>query len=466
MIIFPLLSCGGREDSHYIRVSEHTAYFEYSNGEPFIPIGPNICWERFEKEETAVLDLYEQRFKTLSGYGGNYTRIWLSAPFFEIEHAKAGEYDEQVALRIDKLLESASRYGIKIKFCLENFRKLTGQPAPFSTSVPYDKPIYAAEGMWQSMDDYFRSETGRELYLNRIRFLAGRYANHPSVFGWELWNEINSVSAGRQVIYEWTVEMLPAVKALFPNHLVMQSLGSFDRESSRETYKFYMEHPANEVAQVHRYLDPGASWVICREAMDTLASHSIYELREYIHEKPILLSEVGAVEANHAGPSLLYESDSLGVLLHDMLFAPFFSGAAGPGQNWHWSYYIEKHNLWWHYGRFAKAVERINPIKEMFRPAYFCQDDIRYYILRGNEHTLIWCRDKNSNWKTEFIEKTEPDVRETLINLHKVIEKNIRKISLYDPWKDETKGVDPSVEYVMLTFKRSLVIHIEHTSLQ
>jgi hypothetical protein len=33
--------------------------------------------------------------------------------FCKIEHSKAGEYDEQVVFRIDKLLGSASRYGIR-----------------------------------------------------------------------------------------------------------------------------------------------------------------------------------------------------------------------------------------------------------------------------------------------------------------------------------------------------------------
>lgn len=428
---------------------------------PYIPVGPNICWERFVKEESAVLDLYEQRFRILSQNGGNYTRIWLSAPFFEVEHAKAGEYDEIIASRIDKLLELAAKYGIKIKFCFENFRKITGYPAPFSTSVPFDKPAYAIDSL-NSMNDYFSTTTGKTLFINRVSFLAERYARNPSVFGWELWNEINSVNADKQLIYNWTLEMLPVVKTLFPNHLVMQSLGSFDRESSREMYQPYMEIPANEVAQIHRYLDPGASWDICRESMDTLASNAVLEIKEYIYEKPVLLSEVGAVEANHAGPSLLYESDSSGILLHDMLFAPFFSGAAGPGQSWHWDYYIEKHDLWWHYSRFTNAIKNINPVKEGFKPVYFCRDNIRFYCLTGNKHTLIWCRDKNSNWETELIEKREPEIRLTNLNLKELTKKSIHKLSVYDPWENKTSQMDITANSLALNFKRSVVIRIEH----
>lgn len=443
-----LLSCRGGEAGNFVQVShENPRYLEFSDGTPYIPIGPNICFERFVKDEEGILSLYDERFRLLSENGGNYTRVWLSAPFFEVEHAKAGEYDERVAARIDRLLESAAKHGIKVKFCLENFRKLTGSPAPFSTSVPFDKPVYAADGTLRSMDDFFTTDEGKELFLGRVRFLAKRYAANTSVFGWELWNEINAVSADRRVILDWTREMLPAVKKLLPNHLVMQSLGSFDRENSREMYKAYMTLPDNELAQVHRYHDPGAEWAVCHESMDTLAANAVGELLGYITDKPVILSEVGAVEAHHAGPSVLYETDSLGIMLHDLLFAPFFSGAAAPGQSWHWSYYIEKHNLWWHFGRFAKAIEGINPVKEQFRPDYFTQDSIRFYCLKGNTHTLIWCRNMKSG--------------ETSLQTGKLSNSPAKQISVYDPWQDKRFAVTPA-ENLPISFKRSLVIRIEH----
>lgn len=463
LLSFIFSACENKEPNAYVCVSERDPrYFEYTNGDPYIPVGPNICFERFVKDETDVLHVYEQRFAKLKQNGGNYVRIWLSAPFFEVEHDKAGEYDERVASRIDRLLELAMQNGIKIKFCFENFRKLTGYPAPFSTSVPFDRPVYAVDNTLQSMNDYYTTAGGKSLFLNRARFFAQRYAEHPAVFGWELWNEINSVSADRQIIYDWTVEMLPEIKKMFPNHLVMQSLGSFDRESSREMYETYMTIPTNEVAQVHRYLDPGASWEICRESMDTLAYNSVKEITEYIADKPVLLSEVGAVEAHHEGPSTLYESDSLGILLHDLLFAPFFSGAAGPGQSWHWDYYIEKHDLWWHFSRFTKAIEKIHPVNERFEPNYFSCEQVRFYCLAGDKHTLVWCRDKNSNWHSELVEKQIPEIREMTLSMKDITLKDVNAVTLYDPWEDKVISITSPVDSLQLTFKRSIVIRITH----
>ena len=263
MILCSFFSCGKERDQNFIRVSQvNPRYLEYSDGTPFIPVGPNICWERFETDETKVLQLYEQRFRNLSENGGNYTRIWLSAPFFEVEHKKAGEFDENRVKRIDKLLELATKYGIKIKFCLENFRKLTGYSAPFSSSVAFDKPIYSCDnrGPLSDMDDFFKTQQGKNLYIDRVAFLATRYADNPAIMGWELWNEINSVSFSEGIAgeLEWTREMLPVVKSYFPHHLVMQSLGSFDNEKYQEWYTDFSSLSDNEIAQVHRYFGSGS----------------------------------------------------------------------------------------------------------------------------------------------------------------------------------------------------------------
>jgi hypothetical protein len=454
-------------DGRYIRVSSRNPhYFEYSDGQTFIPVGPNICWERFEKDEVKVLKLYEQRFKNLSENGGNYARIWLSASFFEIEHEQAGQYDEKIVSRIDQILEMANRYDIKVKFCLEHFRKLNGYPAKFLGSVSFDKPIYSQSsgGSLCSMDEYFNSEAGHDLFMNRVLFLASRYNNHTSVFGWELWNEMNSVpiSDSPASLLNWTRNMLPEVKAAFPNQLVMQSLGSFDHHRKIELYRSYMSLSDNEVAQVHRYLDTGATWDICQAPMDILASQAVGELRRMVRDKPVVLSEVGAVEANHAGPSKLYPIDTTGILLHDMLFAPFFSGAAAPGQSWHWQLYIEKNNLWWHFKRFVHAIEDIDPVEENYQPFFEEHDSIRFYGLKGKTNTLVWCRNARNNWETELVEHQKPQAVSIQIPLQLLKCSSPVSIRIYDPWNDTWTNAFHRSEITIPSIERSVVLKIAH----
>ncbi|MGO8749583.1 MAG: hypothetical protein ACLQNE_26810 [Thermoguttaceae bacterium] len=74
----------------------------------------------------------------------------------------------------------------------------------------------------------------------------------------------------------WSAEMLPELHRLFPSNLAMQSLGSYDHERKRASYRALCELPGNDVLQVHRYLDLGASWKNSRRFPHRLADvHAI-----------------------------------------------------------------------------------------------------------------------------------------------------------------------------------------------
>ena len=195
--------------------------------------------------------------------------------------------------------------------------------------------------------------------------------------------------------------------------------------------------------------------------MDSLSSQAVVLLRNMVADKPVILSEVGAVEAHHSGPSKLYESDTLGVLLHDLIFAPFFSGAAAPGQSWHWQYYIEKNNLWWHFGRFSHATANINPITEQYRPVFFMYDQVRFYCLKGNTHTLVWCRDALSNWHTELIGNQLPDSRTVKLPLQ-FLSNKVSDVEQYDPWSDVRKVAHVVDDTLDITFRRSVILRFNN----
>jgi hypothetical protein len=459
-----LLNSSVDSTGQFVRVSvTNPRYLELENGALYIPVGINICWPRFVSSEDSIMQKMEHYMQNLGNNGGNFTRIWLSAPAFEIEHKQAGQYDDVIARRIDRLVAIAKRNGIRIKFCLENFRDLTNLPPMFAGSVPFDKPVYdkSKGGALSGIDEFFTTQTGKDYYLKRVEFLAKRYANNPTVFGWELWNEVNAVRVSdRQILYNWTRDMLPQVKKRFPHQLVMQSLGSFDSEPATELYRNYSQLADNQLAQVHRYLDPGAKLDVSKGPMDKLAHDAVSTLMGFNLNKPILLSEVGAVEAHHAGPSRLYEKDTAGMILHDYLFAAFFAGAAGPGQSWHWDYYIDKQNLWYQLARFNRAILGIDPRSENFKPFVQRQDKITVYGLRGNNTVLLWVRDHSITWQTELVQGVKPSVL-SRISLNLPFELNSGVIDFYDPWKDENHTLSRSGKVIQLPdFERSGVVRI------
>lgn len=454
---FPLL-----ETESYVQVSpRNPKYLMLGNGGTFVPNGVNICFPRFISDEAAVFNYYETYFKKLSENGGNYTRIWLSIPLFEVEQIKAGSYDFVLAQRVEKVVALAEKYRIKVKFCLEHFRQLTGYPAKFAGSVAFDRPVYSEK--LPSVEDFFTTKTGKALFLNRVEFWANRFAKNPTVLGWELWNEVNAVQiADKNILFDWTAEMLPEVQKRFPRQLVMQSLGSFDSEAGNELYRRYSLLPGNQLAQVHRYLDEGAKLPICQAPMDELAADAVRRLRAFSADKPVLLSEVGAVEPHHAGPWKQYEKDTAGSLLHDILFAPFFAGAAAAGQSWHWDFYVEKNNLWWHFGRFREATSGFDPILENAEPVFKnLPNQLKMYGLTGKKTTLLWIRDGAATWKTELVEGKAP----RRVNAQKIapdLPKH-RAVSFYDPWKNAWQpgrfNADGSL--TLPEFSRSLVVKLE-----
>ncbi|MEP7320864.1 MAG: hypothetical protein ABI761_03055 [Saprospiraceae bacterium] len=456
-----------KSEKNYIQISElNPAYFSFSNGTPFIPIGINMInpsGKFHDKPDSALIEI-EDWMKQLSDNGGNYIRVWLSNSFWDIEDKQAGKYSEEKAKRIDQFIALARKYHLHIKMTLEHFRSLTLEENPQSWATKF---IYHTSkgGPLDSIRQYLTTPEGRKLFLNKIDFYKKRYGADTLFFGWELWNEMNAMRGPEDsIFFAWNETMLKEVKIRFPENLVMQSFGSFDADRVRPLYKKMILLPGNEVAQVHRYLDPGAELKLCQAPMDVICSSAIDEIKSYHRNNPVLLAETGAVEARHSGPSKLYNLDTAGVLLHDILFAPFFSGSAGTGMSWHWESYVAKNKLWYHFKRFSEAVKDINPIVEKFIPSKSESDDLRIYQLKGEKTVLIWVRDKNNYWKSELEEGKIPvtlkDIHLELSNLS--LDKYKGKIAIYDPWKNTWQKMEAIQNQIILPdFKRSLVIKLQ-----
>jgi hypothetical protein len=217
----------------------------------------------------------------------------------------------------------------------------------------------------------------------------------------------------------------------------------------------YRQHslmPGNDLALVHRYLDLGASLDVCHGPVDVLGADAVRKLISYKSGKPVLLAESGAVEPRHAGPFQLYGKDKAGVLLHDVLFAPFFAGAAGGGQIWHWDQYVAKNDLWRQYRRFSEFVKGVDPVREEFVPSFREEGELRVYTLHGKRTTLVWLRDSRNDWRSELERGEEPG----LITGARLPLKG--KARAYDPWTGEWAGAEVSR---LPDFRRSLCVKVQ-----
>jgi hypothetical protein len=450
------------QDPEFIRVSTaYPRYFETIDGRPWVPVMINYIVPNGEEPE--VFNEIETYFKHFSENGGNAMRIWISSPFLEIEDRKAGEYSQVKLNRIDTLLGLAEKYHIRIKFALQHIRSIK----PDGEGVPAwsNRAFMAVEngGPFKGIGDYINSSEGKKAYLDRVRVLSDRYKTNRQIFSWELWNEMDAVDENDW--FPFSVQMLDSVKALFPDHLVAQTLGSMHSIDADRRYEKFLTLGNNEYITVHRYFDPGTDWGQydhVRKPIDQLISSAVQYVYRPEYIKPVVANEHGAVEANHAGPSKLYEKDTSGVLIHDMIFAPFFCGASGCGSMWHWNSYVAEQNLWYHYLRFNSAIKGIDPVREAFVPFAFVQDSVRFYGIKGKETTMIWYRDEISNWMTEFQQGIYPEIRVGVsLALPLPNGTSYSAAEVYDPWNDKwTEVVIKNGSLKLPPFLRSAVVKL------
>ncbi len=444
--------------SDFVRVSPRDPrYFEFTNGQPYVPVGFNLVGP-------PAPDDMERVVKAMASHGVNYCRVWLDQPPWNIEHARSGQYDPEKAKELDRFLLLCRPRGIRVKMCVEWFRSIVAHASSAPAKGSFPKPIHhvANGGFYQDMSDFLTSDRGRTQFKGKLKWYADRYGDEPAVFAWELWNEMNAV---RGSWYPWTQEMLPELRRLFPKNLVVQSLGSFDRDPAREQYRQLCELPDNDLLQVHRYLDLGADQAVCHGPVDMLAADAVAELRAFGIRRPIILTEIGAVKPKHTGASELYAKDRAGMLLHDMLFAPFFSGAAGTGHVWFWREAIDRPNFWYHFQRFHRTLEGIDPPAEAFEPARLDNAQLRIYALQGRRTWLAWCRDKANDWRTELEEGNPPQrlsgVVLDLATLCSGLDLQHAVADAYDPWQDRWSSVTLSGSKIVLPdFERSSIVRV------
>lgn len=448
-------SSGNNKESFsasYVRVSDtDPRYFCLSDNSPYIPIGCNIAALSKRSDIGRYLD-------SLSVNGCNFGRVWLNSALFEIQ-TEYGQVNETNAENIRILVGEAERKGIKLKLCIESFRHIRAGKNRWDTKASYH---VSNGGPFESSEEFVKTKAGHDEYLRRLRLIKDIVGDSPAVFGWELWNEANAIDSDS--IDVWTETMLSEVKKMFPDHLVMQSLGSLDRQSSFGIYRKVCAMKDNDVLQVHRYLDEGAELDICRAPVDSLCADAVGVLLGYGIDKPVMLAESGAVEPDHAGPSRFYAEDKVGIILHDVIFTPFFCGSAGCGQSWHWDHYIQKNGLWWQFGRFAKAIGDFDPISEKPVPERLDEGRLKGYALIGKNTLLVWYRDRMNTWESEFEEGIRPD---TLSGINVSYEdrlagKRIKKVTVYDPWTDRLYDMGRNINPEFPDFSRSIIVRVTY----
>lgn len=418
--------CG---DKHgFVKVSDKDRrYFAYTDSEPFMPIGINMAFpqsfavsngsEFGQSDNVAYIGLkqYEAWFKKASENGVNLVRIWCGHDYLSADTNEAGIFHAGQFAKLDRIIALAKKYGIKLKLTMEQFRNVGDGADGSYIGKLFNKQVCFKGRKCKSADEWLDDDVWQKAWFEKIGEYAKRYAYNDTIFAIELWNEMNcfgTVFHDTERIARWNIKAAEKLHALFPNHMIINSLGSCDWDGAK---KCYAEFPWDsfDFKQVHSYLDQGAKFA-------ELTHNSIEGLKKICAEQmpenmPLFVAETGAVNDCHSGPFRYYSSDDDGIIFADCVYTPLFLSCACCGNIWHWdARYVESKNLYHMYKPLKALTDGINFDEEDFTAAD-CSDSKAYVLaLRGKKHDLYYIRNKSASWQNILRDLNAPTVIEEI----------------------------------------------------
>ncbi len=406
----------------FVRVSKKDFhYFEFDNGEPFIPIGANVCWAG--GKGTFDFDIWLPKYAEV---GGNYFRVWLGPSWttFALEKSSVREYDLKNAWRLDYILDLSSKLGLYVMLCFDSYNELRYQREgayPFWEHTPHNikngGPIKEPREFW----------TNKEMikyYRNKIRYIVARYGYKTNVFAWEFWNEVDIISPTAYIperVRNWHDEMCKYIKSLDPwNHLVTTSFSSSPGKSDIDSLS------GIDFVQTHIYQS--------KNYIDSL--RSLIEHKEK-YKKPHLVGEFG-LDVGGNDPLL----DPEGYAIHNAIWTTLLSGSCGSAMSWWWDNHIHPNNLYFHYKALGEFIKDVKFTEENFKRVKNYKisginRNLKIFGLSGKNYTLLWLYDPNMvySYKKE-LPKIFPE--NILGTLSLPMEKGKYKVIFFDAYKGET----------------------------
>lgn len=310
--------CHKASGGGFIRVdTKDPRYFSFDSGEPFFPIGQNVCWASD----------YEPFFKAMQTYGGTIARVWIcpwNNPLADVE--TPGEINLKSAAAIDRMFRIARRYGIYVQLVVAYHGWLGSD----WTRNPFSR---ANGGAAATPQDFWADAGTRHQFMGYLNYVVDRWASEPNLFAWELFNEAELTPRYRDSdIVGWHRQVSEYLKAVDPyNHLITTSVATDG--NLVDLWRL----PAIDFTTTHVY-SPNVTKAITGAGVE----------QQQVH-KPFFITEIGRSTTAEGD-----QGDPEGRHLHHALWLSWMTPAAGVALPWWWDTYIEPFELYGHFTPIAK----------------------------------------------------------------------------------------------------------------
>ncbi len=358
----------------FVRVSKVSPYyFQMDNGDPYFPIGHNVCW-------TGPMGTYEydKYFKKMSAAGENYTRVWMINWSLGLEYPPKvdagfdglGRYHLANAYKLDTILEQAEKKGIYVMLCLDSFSDLkTGGSLGQFKNSSYSS---TQRGPCNSPEEFFTNEKAKQYFKKRLRYIIARYGYSTHLLAWELWNEVDLTDNYNSAnVTKWHQEMARYIREIDPQqHLITTSFSN-----TRGDHNIW-ELPEISIVQSHLY-----------GFLDTAAAiHQWCEQKTMTYAKPHIFGEFGLDAVGKTE-----NTESTGLYLHNGIWASTMSRSAGSAMSWWWDNYIDPNNLYKVFTGLAKFTQGIPWNRPLLQ--YMIPSSLRFMdapVYEKNTDAVLW----------------------------------------------------------------------------
>jgi len=348
-----------RDPRGFLRVSrENSRYLQFDDGTPFFALGENIAV--MGGDLAPSITLHEK----LAAVGGNFVRWWICGGGIDLESGVAmtkdqglGKIRQPDAWRLDRMVETSERLGIRIMVCIETQQNLRRNKS--WGAFTYNQAI---GGPATTPADFFTNPEAKRLFRQRLRYIVARWGYSTALFSWQFWNEVSACNDFHPAnAATWHRDMAAYLREIDPNqHVIHTNFGNMDGNPLTDGL------PGMEVVSSNSY---------SRRDMGYTAWWGAQRLtKEYA--KPYLLTEYGV---GHHGSWM--GEDPTGIIVHNGLWGAVMGGSAGAGLPWGWSHWVDLGDFYHYWEPLAKITKDVPFCKRTWQPAKVS----RFTMYQGDE---------------------------------------------------------------------------------
>lgn len=413
------------------RTKESTRYFATDRGETYFPIGLNLAWG-WGEGRTYDYDLW---LNELAKNRVNFVRLWLAphdnphAKTFALytPYIKFGHFDLENAWRLDYVMAKAEHLGIRAMLCVNTHSSLI--TVQKYRGLFEDLTLHHTHGgVLKSPKEFWTNDAANKEFRNRLRYIVARYGYSPSVFAWELWNEVDLTdNYDFETVSRWHTETIKFLRGIDPwQHLVTTSNAKYRNPlPAAESLDLYQDH-------TYQWKDDGAYG----------------DQRAERRTMPYIYGEFGIPYSSVGGATIQAQQlDPAALHLHNAVFASVGQAQSGTPMAWFWYNYLTPKQHYPIYKSFAGWIDGFDFIKQNAAPfadeeARTDSAELKVSGVRGQTQTLIWVWNRQHNYEHVRTSKVAP-VGGATLELSK-LSAGDWSVEFYDTGAPRTIKTDPA----------------------